>query len=391
MPWKVTDPMSERVKFMMRLLDGERMSDLCTEYGISRKTGYKFKDRYETLGMRGLFDVSRRPKRSRRMAEELQELLLKERRRHPSWGPKKLRRRLEKKHAGVRFPALSTIGSLFSREGLVVRRRRRRRVESLGTGLSEAVAPNDIWCADYKGQFRMGNRNYCYPLTITDQMSRYIIGCVGFERIESDSAQAVFEEVFARYGVPRMIRTDNGVPFAGRGLFGLTRLSVFWMKQGIGLERIDPGAPQQNGRHERMHRTLKAETTRPAAANVLQQQERFDRFVDEFNQIRPHEALDQEVPGSVYTPSLRPYKPADLEYPFHDDVLTVTPSGHLRILRGRQQIFLAGALAGEDIGLRELPDGTWLLTFADIDLGHVEPSTWTFHPKDSFASAPPEA
>jgi transposase InsO family protein len=386
MPWRESGPMSERMGFVARLLAGERMSDLCREFGISRKTGYKFKERYEQLGPGGLYDVSRRPKRSPgRTPGPIEELIVELRRLHPTWGPKKLLEVLQARHPGIRLPAASTAGDLLSRKDLVRRRHRRRTVVTLGRNvLREAKSPNEIWCADYKGQFRLGNGQYCYPLTITDQASRFLLGCEGFERIDGDSARAVFEDRFSKYGVPEGIRTDNGPPFASRGLFGLTRLSVFWLKLGIVLERIEPGKPQQNGRHERMHKTLKEDTTRPAAANLLQQQERFDEWVTTFNEIRPHEALGQKPPATVYRPSPRSPSAVQLDYPLHDDVRIVQPAGHVRLLRGRNNpgIFLSSALATERVGIRELEDGRWLVSFAMLDLGWIDPTARTFHPAD---------
>jgi transposase InsO family protein len=387
MPWKESGPMSERMAFVGRLLAGERMSDLCVEYGISRKTGYKFKDRYDRLGPQGLYDLSTRPKRSpRQTTEPIRELILQLRREHPTWGPKKLVAVLRGRQLGITFPAPSTAGEMLARAGLVRPRRRRRQVAVLGRTLSDPRVPNDVWCADYKGQFRLGNGQYCYPLTITDQVSRFIVGCEGFSKIDGIAARAVFEDRFARYGLPLVIRTDNGPPFASRGLFGLSRLSVSWLKLGIVPERIEPGEPQQNGRHERMHRTLKADATRPPAANLLQQQERFDDFVATFNERRPHEALSQKPPATVFRSSERRFVPGGrLEYPLHDDVRTVSSSGHIQILRGRRRghLFLSTALAGERVGVRELEDGRWLLSFASLDLGWTDPTLKTFHAADT--------
>lgn len=387
MPWEVSTRMSERLAFVMRLTSGERMVDLCREYGISRKTGYKFKERFERLGPVGLYDLPRTPKHVvRRTSDAIRERLLETRRAHPSWGPHKLKAWLTEREVGVSWPSTTTIGEILSRAGLVAGRRRRRVTVPLGEKLRVAEGPNDLWCADYKGQFRLGNGRYCYPLTVTDQASRYILGCEAFEGIDGERARLVFEDLFARHGLPVAIRTDNGAPFASRGLFGLSRLSAWWLKLGIVPERIAPARPEQNGRHERMHRTLKAETTRPAGANLLQQQERFDSFVWTFNHERPHEALGQRPPSTVYQPSPRTLSatPAALDYPLHDEVRTVAKSGHVRILRTRRQssFFLSTALAGERIGIRELEDGRWLLSFATLDLGWVDPVSRVFHPVD---------
>jgi hypothetical protein len=249
------------------------------------------------------------------------------------------------------------------------------------TALRDPVAPNDLWCADFKGQFRLGCGAYCYPLTISDQVSRFLLACEGLEATEGDAAHEVFEQVFAEYGLPWAIRTDNGTPFVGRGLWGLSRLSVWWLRLGIWHERIQKGHPEQNGRHERMHRTLKAETTRPAAQRLLAQQEHFDAFRTTYNEQRPHEALGQMPPSSAYAPCSRPY-PArlpDPEYPLHDDVRVVARSGHLPLGRART-VFITAALAGHPVGLRELDDGRWLVTFMHLDLGEIDLATKTFEP-----------
>lgn len=385
MPWRKSGPVSERMVFITRLMSGERMNDLCAEFGISRKTGYKFKDRYDRLGPEGLFDVSRRPLRTPwKTPEPIQELVVALRLEHPTWGPKKLAEICRRRHPGLRVPAPSTIGDMLARVGLVRHRRRRRHVPVLGRRLREAPHPNDVWCVDYKGQFRLGNGRYCYPLTITDQASRLIVGCEGFEQINGLCARAVFQDCFSRYGLPQVIRSDNGPPFASRGLFGLTQLNVFWLKLGIVPERIRPGEPQENGQHERMHRTLKDDCIRPAAANLLAQQERFDRFVETFNQVRPHEALGQKPPASVYVPSSRVFRDPDpLEYPLHDDVRTTDNTGHIRLLRRRRGgVFISSALVNERIGIREVEDGRWLLSFASLDLGYLDPAGKRFEPAD---------
>jgi putative transposase len=381
-----------RAEFMQRLAAGERMTDLCREYGISRKTGHKFKQRFDKLGAAGLADRSRAPKVvPHKTAPEVEELVVAERLEHPTWGPKKLKEVLERRLERP-FPSSATIGDILARRGMVQRRKRRRweRRHPLPTTLRTAAAPNDVWCIDYKGQFRLGDSNYCYPLTITDQFSRYILGCEGMGAISDDEACDVCEEVFRTYGLPVAIRSDNGVPFASTGLAHLTRLSVFWLRLGIALERIRPAHPEENGRHERMHRTLKFETARPARANLLQQQERFDDFVDEFNRRRPHEALGMKCPADVYEPSRRSF-PDPLPTPrylAYDDVLRVNCNGQIYIA-GIGQVALNRALAGEEVGIREERDGRWLVTFADLDLGHVHPDR-TISPI-SVASSPPEA
>jgi putative transposase len=241
-----------------------------------------------------------------------------------------------------------------------------------------------VWAADYKGQFRLGNREYCYPLTATDLHSRLILAVEALDGTDEEQAREVFEETFTKYGLPSVIRTDNGTPFASAGaLAGLTRLSAYWLRLGIRHERTEPAHPEQNGCHERMHRTLKAETTRPARNNLLQQQERFDEFQREFNEERPHDALEMKRPAEIYRPSERrlPRPLPEPAYPLHDDVLTVSRAGHIRLPRGRQ-VFLSYALVQQQVGLREEADGRWLVTFASLDLGHYDPRTGRFDPCD---------
>ncbi len=373
--------MDLRKEFIVRLQCGERASDLCREYGISRKTGEKFKKRFREEGLVGLQDRSRAPGMiPHKTPPEVVEVIVAHRRQHPTWGPKKLKATLETA-LGHTLPAVSTIGDILASAGLIVPRRRRQRHIPTATGLREAKAPNDVWCIDYKGQFRLGDSSYCYPLTITDQFSRFILCCEGMGAIAEDAAREQCLEVFATHGLPTVMRSDNGAPFASTGLAGLTKLSVLWLRLGIQLERIRPAHPQDNGRHERMHRTLKQETTRPARTNLLQQQERFDAFVDEFNCRRPHEALGMRTPAAVYKPSttICPTTLPPIDYATCDDVRLVGSAGLLH-MGGRKQVHLAKALAGEYVGLREDNDieDRWLVTFANLALGFVEPGSHHF-------------
>jgi putative transposase len=373
-PWKASRPVDLKVEFVTRLKRGERMSDLCREYGIHRQTGYEVWQRYQRFGAEGLLPQSRAPKRiPHKTPQEIVDVIVEARKAHPSWGGKKLKDVIERER-GIKLPSASTLTDLLKRAGLIESRRKRRRtVVSRPGGLREAAAPNEIWCADYKGEFRLGDRSYCYPFTMTDQFSRLIIACDGMAAIDSEAACEASANAFRKYGMPLAIRTDNGAPFASRGLGCLSRLSVQWLRLGIELEYIEPGHPEQNGRHERMHRTLKFETTRPAAANLLQQQERFDRFVEEFNRVRPHEALGLKRPADVYQPSARPF-PTDLDdpdYPLHDDVMVVRPSGHIVFRRG-EAYYLSAALVHQPVGILEQNDGRWLVTFLNIDLGYID-------------------
>lgn len=377
MPWKASTPMDLRVEFVTRVMRGEAVAQLCREYGISRKTGDKFKQRFVRCGPAGLVDQSRAPKViPHRTPPELVALIVAEREAHPTWGPKKVKRVLEDRLHRT-LPAVSTVGDILLREGLVPPRSPRRRLPAQPTSLRPAHAPNDVWCIDYKGQFRLGDRSPCYPLTLTDQRSRFILGCEAMPAISDEAAREACDEVFHRYGLPKAIRSDNGVPFASRGLANLTRLSAYWLRLGIELERIRPAHPQDNGQHERMHRTLKAETARPPRTNLLQQQERFDAFIDEFNRDRPHEALAMKRPAQLYRPSPRklPKLLPEPEYPAHDDVVAVARNGN--IFFRRRHIYLSAALAFQHVGLREEDDGRWLVTFMHLDLGHVGPTGFT--------------
>jgi len=318
--------MDERLRFVARLLDGEKMAVLCREFDISRKTGYKIFSRYKDCGLEGLTDRSRRPYRqANRMPFQLEKLIVQFKKEHPSWGAPKIREKLRRLHSEIQLPAISTVHAVLDRRGLVKRRRRRRYYKAEGTELSAPRRPNELWCADYKGEFMLADRRYCYPLTITDFASRYLLCCDALATTKARFAFTVFERAFKDFGLPNAIRTDNGHPFASTtAFFGLSQLSVWWLRLGINIERIKPGNPQQNGRHERMHLTLKKEATKPAAKNFLQQQAKFDRFMETYNQERPHQALNMQYPAELYAPSNRPYRGlSDLEYPFHDRTVTV--------------------------------------------------------------------
>lgn len=384
MPWKASCHMDERLRFMARLEEGERMADLCREFGISRKTGYKFWERYHRLGPVGLHDESRRPERlQHKLSEEVAALLVATRKVHPTWGPRKLLAWLAPRHPGLRLPVASTVGSLLERQGLVTARRHRHTTPPHGAPLARATGPNEVWCADFKGQFRLGHGRYCYPLTVTDRHSRMLLACEVLESTSLEPTRAAFELTFREYGLPRVLRTDNGTPFASRGLAGLSRLSVWWLRLGIRPERIERGHPEQNGQHERMHLDLKRETTRPAAATFLQQQERSDCFRHVYDYERPHEALGQQTPASVHVVSPRtfPERISEPQYPLHDDVRKVSGSGHLRLGgRANGALFLSTALAGEWVGLREVGDGLWQVAFMDLELGQLDYRTRRFVP-----------
>src|SRR6202163_4049293 len=325
-PWKECNSMDERLKFIARLLEGEKMAVLCRQFGISRQTRYKILTRYNEIGLEGLTDRSRRPYRhANQLPFQIEARIVRLKQDKPSWGAPKIREKLSRLYPDVHTPAISTVHAVLDRHGLV-KRRMGRRNRAKGTPLSLPGQPNDLWCADYKGEFMLADRRYCYPLTITDFASRYLLSCEALENTRTMYAFTVFERTCKDFGLPRAIRTDNGAPFASaNSLFGLTKLSVWWLRLGIDIERIKPGRPTQNGRHERMHLTLKKEATKPAAKNFLQQQAKFDRFIQIYNHERPHQALAMKYPAEIYTHSPRPYTGLkDLEYPFHDRTVMVT-------------------------------------------------------------------
>jgi putative transposase len=372
--------MDERLRFVARLLDGEKMAALCREFDISRKTGYKIFQRYKDCGVGGLTDRSRRPYRhANHLPVQVEALIVQLKRERPSWGAPKIREKLRRLHSEVQTPAISTVHAVLDRHGLVSRGRRRR-YKAQGTTLSRPRHPNDLWCADYKGEFMLADRRYCYPLTITDFASRYLLGCEALATTKETYAFTVFERAFHEFGLPKAIRTDNGVPFASpHALFGLSKLAVWWLRLGIHIERIKPGHPEQNGRHERMHLTLKKEATKPAAQNFLQQQARFDDFIDCYNRERPHQALGMKYPAELYQRSVRRYRGlGELHYPFHDRTITVTQCG--RICMDRHKINLSTVFAGQNVGVKQVNDKIWLVSFMDYDLGFFDDETCRLEP-----------
>jgi transposase InsO family protein len=384
MPWKESSAVEERLRFVARLIEGEAMTDLCLEFGISRKTGYKIFNRYKEEGLEALTDRSRRPVRyANQLPAQIEALIVRLKREKPHWGARKIRELLIRRLPGdVRLPAVSTVHCTLDRHGLVARIGRRRQ-RAQGTPLSKALAANDLWCADFKGEFKLGDGRYCYPLTVTDQASRFILMCDGQASTKEAGAAPAFERLFKERGLPRAIRSDNGVPFASpNGLFNLSKLSVWWLRLGVEIERIKPGNPQQNGRHERMHRTLKREATRPSGMNFLQQQDRFDAFVREFNEERPHEALAMRCPAELYTPSERSYGGLpDIDYPLHDRDVLVTACG--RICMHRKKINISTSLAGQKLGVKEVDEAIWLVSFMDYDLGYIDLEQKTLQPLDN--------
>mgnify|MGYP001172697119 CR=1 FL=1 len=377
MPWNRTDWMAERVKFIAAYLEYEAcFADLCRDFGVSRKTGYKWVRRYEAEGVAALDDSSRAPHtHPNAVPSNVVDALLAVRRRHRRWGPRKLLVVLAKKQPRLVLPAASTVGDILKRNGLVRPRRRVRRSSPYGDRLRQYDAPNAVWCADFKGCFPIGGHRggeRCHPLTISDGFSRFLLRCRGLRRPLSQYARRVFESAFCEYGLPRAIRTDNGPPFSTLAPGGLSKLSVWWIRLGIRPERIMPGRPEQNGRHERMHRTLKAETAKPPRSSFSAQQRAFDRFRTEYNEERPHEALGQEVPVSLYRPSLRSY-PRQLpepEYPTQFETRVAYPNGVISF--GTTQWYVSTCIAGERVGLEPCDDGRWRVHFGWVPIGILD-------------------
>ena len=373
MPWSNTTPMDQKTKFIADHLRGTfSISELCTNYRISRKTAYKWIDRYLHDGPAGLEDRSRKPYSAPNATpEHIVEALIEVRGHHPSWGASKLLAFIEKRHRGWELPARSTACEILKRHGLVAKKRSRRKIGHPGAPNAPMLAPNDCWCADFKGQFKTMDGVYCYPLTVTDGFSRYLLACQGLTSTKVEEAKPVFTRIFKEHGLPTRIRTDNGVPFATNTLARLSKLSAWWVRLGVLPDLIEPGKPQQYGRHERMHRTLKAETTRPPSNSRIAQQRRFDRFCDEFNRERPHEALEMQTPASLYAASPRPMpdKLPPIEYPDHFEVRYVSANGGIRW--ERQWVNVSTTCAGEYVGLEEIDDGIWNVYFGPLKLGRL--------------------
>lgn len=374
MPWLETSPVDQRERFIddhwRRLYP---MTDLCERYSISRKTGYKWLARFAEEGRRGLQDRSRAPHHCpHRIPREVAQLICAARRAHPSWGPGKLLQWLEPRHPGVPWPAVSTAGDLLARRGLVKKRRRRRPHHHPGVVPPTTAQPNDLWTTDFKGHFRTRDGLYCYPLTIADQHTRYLLACQGLRSTQGHGVRAVFEQAFRIFGLPQAIRTDNGVPFATTGIHGLSQLNVWWMRLGIQHQRILPAHPQQNGAHGRLHKTLKAGAIRPPRGTLAAQQRAFNAFRTEYNEERPHETLGGRPPAAFYRPSLRRYpeRLPPIDYPGHFLVKRITNAGTFRFKH--RLLFIANALKQHHIGLEEVADGIWSIYFGRVLLARLD-------------------
>jgi transposase InsO family protein len=379
--------MNERVRFIGSYLEAaEPFSAVCEQFGVSRKTGYKWVERYETYGLAGLEERSRAPlSRPHAVSDEVLAEVLRVREKHPRWGPRKLRVILQRQHPDIAVPAASTIGEILRKRGLSKPKRRIRRSPPYGARLLSYDRPNAVWCADFKGHFPVAGER-CHPLTISDGCSRYLVGCRALRRTMSEPTRKAFEPVFREYGLPDAMRTDNGAPFSSRAAGGLSRLAVWWIRLGILPERIEPGRPDQNGRHERMHSTLKAETVKPPRSSFRAQQRAFDQFREEYNHIRPHESLGQEVPASVYRPSQRRY-PSRLpepEYPKHFDITRADPGGTIAV--DSKRWYISHCLGLELVGLEEVDAGRWKVYFGPIALGILDLRNANKHGGRAFSS-----
>ena len=376
MPWKETCAVDERMGFIVDWQrDEETVSELCRRYGISRKTGYKLMDRFVADGVVGLADRSRAPHcHPNATSAEAEAAILALRRRHRTWGPKKIRAKLRAQHAALGCPVESTIGAILSRHGLSVPRERRAKTPPSANPLSACEAANDVWGIDFKGWFRTADGARCDPLSLSDLTTRYVLRLQTLERCGTDEVRAVLDAAFREYGAPRAMRSDNGQPFASTGAGGLSRLAVWLIKLGITPERIEPGRPQQNGRHERLHLTVKQETASPPARSLRAQQRRFDAFRRTFNQDRPHEALNQTPPAAHYRPAARRYtgRLRAPEYPHDHLVRRVRGNGEIKWCG--ELVFISEALVGEPIGLTQLGDDQWLLRYGPVPLGQLDHS-----------------
>jgi len=366
--------MEEKLRFILEYEQRERtMTELCQRYQITRETGYVWVRRYRAIGLEGLLERSRaRQQHENQTPGDIERMVLELRQAHMRWGARKLKRVLEDNEPGRKWPAASTIGALLKRAGLVVERRKRHKTPPYSEPLAHADGPNRVWCADFKGWFRTGDGERIDPLTISDAYSRYLFRCQAVEKTDTARVQAIFEAAFREYGMPAAIRTDNGAPFASRALAGLSRLAVWWMKLGIVPERIEAGHPEQNGRHERMHRTLKQEVTQPAAANRREQQRVMDRFRQEYNQLRPHEALGMETPAAVYQSSPRrfPVRLPEPEYP--ETMLVRSVQQHGRIEWKKQEVFVSEVLWGERIGFLPVDEHLYTVYFCQFPIARFD-------------------
>lgn len=400
MPWKMTEPMTEKERFAVLARTGRfTISELCKDFGISRKTGHKYLARYENEGRAGLNERSRRPKSCpSATVDSVERLILGERRKHPTWGPKKIRDLLLKVHGIERPPQESTIGLILSRHGLSQKRKRKVGMHRVHPDhLTEPTRANEVWTFDFKGWFMLQNAQRCDPLTVCDRYSHYIVGCHACANQQFKGTLSVCKKLMRYHGLPEIIRVDNGTPFASGALGGLSQLSVWWIEQGIRVEFTAPGKPQQNGSHERMHRDLKAEATKPSSKNLAAQHKRLERWRQEYNNDRPHEALDMLRPAEIYRKSARRLgeKPK-IRYPDGHDVARVSGSGH--VSHKGANFYMSEIYAGCRVGLFENKEGVTELHYSNLHLGNLEfdsnklyrPKALIIPPKETPRSSGPK-
>lgn len=373
MPWRETCPMNERQRFIEEWLRDEwSFSDMCLAHEISRKTGYKWLERFKAGGFGELSDQSRaRQTHANATVASVEAQIVEFRHRHPFWGPRKLKKRLEILHPTINWPASSTIGSILKHHGLASPRRKRSRTPIYVGPLTNGLSPNDVWAADFKGWFRTKDGTRIDPLTVTDLASRYLIHCRAVAQTNGDSVRGQFTSAFKEFGMPRTMRTDNGPPFASVGLGGLSELAVWLIRLGITPERSRPAHPQDNGSHERMHRTLKQETANPPRSNPREQQKAFNHFQGEFNNERPHESIAMKTPAEIFVASPRPFprRLPEIEYSSGSIIRKVADNGTIGFHDKR--IYLSNALMFEPVRLEQDQDG-WKVWYGPVLLGQLD-------------------
>lgn len=375
MTWDETSVMEQRFEFVMKVVrENYSVAEACRQHSISRNTGYKWLDRWDKEGIEGLKDRSRAPDTiPHKTAPDVEKAVCTLRKRLPNFGPKKLKAWLTRQHPDIQWPHPSTIGRILERNDLIEASQADSHKSPPYTDpLEDADRPNRIWSADFKGEFELSNGQVCYPLTVTDNYSRRILGTYALGSTKTALTKPCFKQIFKDVGVPEAIRTDNGAPFASNAPRGLSQLSAWWVRLGIKHERIPPGKPQKNGRHERMHLTLKEETTRPAESTMEAQQKRFNDFRDFFNKLRPHEALGQVVPDKLYEPCQKDYPSTlpSLDYPNCDLTRKVNSKGTIKLFN--RSIYVSEAIAGYHVGLVEVEPDIWTVNFAEHDIGIFE-------------------
>lgn len=374
MPWTEIRPMDSKMQFVSFALNGDlTMTELCSIFNISRKTGYKWVYRYIEHGVKGLINQSKAPKTiPHKTSEKITDFIVSYRKKHPSWGARKIIQKAQQVAPGLEMPSETTISNIIKRQGLTNKKRKRRKLGHPGRPTATAKIPNDIWTTDFKGEFKTKDGQYCYPLTIMDEYSRFLIDCQGLKSTGYKGAFAVFKRAFKEYGLPSVIKSDNGIPFATTGIARLSKLSVWWIKLGIDPILIQPASPYQNGVHERMHKTLKYESTIPPSGDLKAQQRRFNVWKKEYNFDRPHESLKGNSPSMIYKHSFKRYpsRIPKVEYPSHFEVRYVSANKCFRW--NHNAVAISSTLIHEYVGLEEVMDGIWAVYFSWKRLGFLD-------------------